>query len=103
MGMAYGIDQTKISERLDQLYLQLADLYMVVEKQDECQSVLETLEQRLELAAESSDYPYGIMNEIANILRKHESYELASQFYKKSLLCIKRRYKSEYMHQFSTS
>ena len=43
------------------------------------------------------------MNEIANILRKHELFDLASQFYKKALLCIKRRHKSNYLYQFSTA
>ena len=57
----------------------------------------------MEQAAENTDYPYGIMNEIANILRKHELFDLASQFYKKALLCIKRRHKSDYLLQFSTA
>lgn len=44
----FGIESSKISEKLDQLYLQLTDLYLTVEKQNECQSILDTLEQRLE-------------------------------------------------------
>lgn len=43
------------------------------------------------------------MNELANLLRKHENLELASQFYKKALLCIKRRYKTDYLNHESTS
>merc|ERR1719329_178675 len=43
------------------------------------------------------------MNEIANMLRKHENLDLATAYYKKALLCIKRRYKSEYLSQMGTS
>ena len=51
----------------------------------------------------AAEYTLGIINEIANILRKHENLDLATQFYKKALLCIKRLYKSEYLEQFCTS
>ena len=64
---------------------------------------MQILEERLENMASPDEYTLGIINEIANILRKHENLDLATQFYKKALLCIKRLYKSEYLDQFCTS
>lgn len=89
--------QDKITEKLDKMYLQLADLYLTIEKPVECESVIQILEQRLELVSSEDDYAYGIMNELANILRKHQNLDLSAQFYKKALLCIKRRYKTDYL------
>jgi tetratricopeptide (TPR) repeat protein len=43
------------------------------------------------------------MNELANILRKHENFEVSAQFYKKALLCIKRRFKQDFMKHFETA
>lgn len=83
--------------------MQLTDLYLTIDKLDECQSIVQILEERLEQAAHQEDYAFGILNEVANVLRKHENLELATQFYKKALLCIKRHYKSEYLDQFCTS
>ena len=93
----------KMTERLDQLYLELINLYLMVDKPTECQSVMQNLEDRLETMAVYDDYAFGIMNEIANMLRKHENLDLATSYYKKALLCIKRRYKSEYLCQMATS
>jgi tetratricopeptide (TPR) repeat protein len=90
-------------KKLDELYLVLVNLYLQTEKTDECQSVIQTLEQRLEGIAGENDYAYSVMNELANILRQQENFELAAQFYKKALLCIKRRYKQDYLQQFGTS
>ena len=42
------ITKYQIKEKLDQLYLQLTDLYLTIEKLDECQSAVQTLEERLE-------------------------------------------------------
>ena len=69
----------------------------------ECQSVIQTMEERLESVAHEDDYAYSIMNELANTLRKHENFELSAQFYKKALLCVKRRYKQDYLNQFGTA
>lgn len=69
----------------------------MVDKPTECQSVMQNLEDRLETMAVYDDYAFGIMNEIANMLRKHENLDLATTYYKKALLCIKRRYKNEYL------
>lgn len=76
---------------------------MMIDKPVECETVIQTLEERLERISSQDDYAFGIMNELANILRKHENLELAAQFYKKALLCIKRRYKTDYLKQLSTS
>ena len=81
----------------------LIDLYLTTENQADCQSVINQLELRLENASHSSDQSFKAMNELGTILRKHNNLELAAQFYKKSLLCIKRRHKQEFLSQFETS
>ena len=44
------------------------------------------------------DNSYKILNEMANILRKHNNIELAINAYKKSLLYLKKKHKNNYMH-----
>ena len=79
------------------------DLYLQTNKIKECQSVINTLEERLESVSAEDDYAYTIMNELANVLRKHNNYELSAQYYKKALLCVKRRYRQDYLNQFGTA
>jgi tetratricopeptide (TPR) repeat protein len=43
------------------------------------------------------------MNELANILRKHNNLSVAIQLYKKALLSIKTRFKNAYLEQRDTS
>ena len=62
----------------DKLYLILVDLYLQTNKAKECQSVINTLEERLESVSSEDDYAYTIMNELANVLRKHNNYELSA-------------------------
>lgn len=66
-----------LTKKLDELYLVLVDLYLQTQKQAECQSVVNTLEQRLEGIASEDDYAHAVMNELANLLRKHKNYDLA--------------------------
>lgn len=40
---------------------------------------------------------FKLMNELANILRKHNNLSVAIQLYKKSLLSIKTRFKNAYL------
>ena len=40
---------------------------------------------------------FKLMNELANILRKHNNLSVAIQLYKKALLSIKTRYKNAYL------
>lgn len=96
-------DKIKIAEKLDQLYLQLIDLYLTIEKPAEAESVIQLLESRLTMNSSEDDYAFGIMNEMANTLRKHNNLELSNEYYKKALLCIKRRYKTDFKKQLSTS
>jgi len=42
------ITKYQMGEKLDHLYIQLTDLYLTVDKLDECQSVVQILEERLE-------------------------------------------------------
>ena len=60
----------------DKLYLILVDLYLQTNKTKECQSVINTLEERS--VSSEDDYAYTIMNELANVLRKHNNYELSA-------------------------
>ena len=96
-------NKLKVTVKLDQLYHQLVDLYLTIEQPVQCEQIIQTLEDRLEKSSNEDDYAFSIMNELANLLRKHDNLELASQFYKKALLCIKRRYKTDYLNHESTS
>jgi len=40
---------------------------------------------------------FKLMNELANILRKHNNLSVAIQLYKKALLSIKTRFKNAYL------
>ena len=71
------VSKSKITEKLDQLYLQLTDLYLTINKLEECYSVVQILEERLSKTQNRDDYAFGILNEIANSLRKHENLDLA--------------------------
>ena len=73
-----------MAHKLDEQYLMLVDIYLTTSKNEECQTVIQTLEERLESIASEDDYAFTIMNELANILRKHENFELSAQFYKKA-------------------
>ena len=43
------------------------------------------------------------MNELANSLHQHQEFDLAQTYYKKALLCMKRRHKNKYLNQPETS
>ena len=57
----------------------------------------------MEINSNRDDYSYSMMNEIANTLRRHDNLTLSIDFYKKALVCVKRRHKSDYLSQFSTA
>jgi hypothetical protein len=44
-----------------------------------------------------------MMNEVANLLRKHVQFDLAQIYYKKALLCMKRRHKNQYLENWETA
>ena len=46
-------------------------------KQEECQSVIATIEQRVEGIACEDDYAHAVMNELANLLRKHQHFDMS--------------------------
>ena len=43
------------------------------------------------------------MNELANSLHQHQEFERALVYYKKALLCMKRRHKNKYIAQPETA
>jgi len=53
-------------------------------------------ETRLESMANTDEYAYKMMNELANLLQKHNKNDKAINFYKKALLCMKRKYKNKF-------
>ena len=84
-----------LGDKLDSVYLQLIEVYLIVGKSEEFHSVLSTLEQRLDEVADFSDRAFAMLNEIGQLLMKHGS-DTAGTFFKKALLAIKRRYKANY-------
>jgi len=44
-----------------------------------------------------------MMNEIANAFRQNQQWDKALLFYKKALLCMKRRHKNKYLSNYETS
>lgn len=92
----------KISFQLDKVYLQLINLYLSVDKKVEAQHLTEQLESRFESKLEEKS-TFKLLNEQANILRKHDNPAAAVQLYKKSLLSIKTRFKNDYLSQRDTS
>ena len=44
-----------------------------------------------------------MMNELANLHRKHEKLDSSLQYYKKSLLCMKRCHKNKYLENYETA
>lgn len=86
----------RCASKLDTIYVQLAELYLMVDKDAEFSSIVELLEGRLEAITESEDRAYEQMNELGVAMRRLGRHDLASTYFKKALLCIKRRYKSSY-------
>ena len=86
----------RCAEKLDSTYVQLAELYLLVDKDSEFNSIIELLEGRLEAVTEAEDRAYIQMNELGVVMRRLGRHDLASTYFKKALLCIKRRYKSNY-------
>jgi len=50
-----------------------------------------------------SDYTFGLLNELGNVLRSHQNLGLAEQFYKKALLNVKRKYKTKYLGHLASA
>jgi hypothetical protein len=44
-----------------------------------------------------------MLNEVANLLRKHSQLDLAQTYYKKALLCMKRVHKNQYLENWETA
>jgi tetratricopeptide (TPR) repeat protein len=60
------------------------------------------VEHRLQVALEDA-VSFKLMNELANILRKHDNLEISVSLYKKALLSLKQRFKNTYLQQRDTS
>ena len=71
------------SEKLERLYLQLVEIYLILEKEKECSDIVSILENK-----QNPD----IQQELGNLLRKHNNLELCIEFYKKVLLLLKRKH-----------
>lgn len=61
------------------------------------------LETRIDEISNSLQYAYRLMNELAIVLHKNEVHEMALTYYKKALLCIKRRFRNKYVAQPETA
>jgi hypothetical protein len=58
--------------------------------------LVEQVEMRLEQNLEDP-MTFKLINELANILRKHDNLSVGIQLYKKALLSIKTRFKNNYL------
>ena len=61
------------------------------------------METRLEQLSFSHEYSYRTMNELATILQAHGALKDALNYYKKALICMKRRHKNKYLDFSETS
>jgi hypothetical protein len=61
---------------------------MVGSRAKEAQYLVSQVETRLQIALEDP-VSFKLMNELANILRKHDHLEISVQLYKKALLSLK--------------
>lgn len=64
---------------------------------------MQTLESRLESISNTDEYAYRMMNELANLLQKYELHDKSIIYYKKALLCMKRRHKNRFNQQPETA
>ena len=87
-------DDTKYSVKLDKIYLQMVGLYLMQDARGKAKQLLNVLELRLEGLAQKDAYGYKMMNELANTLLQHSLHEEALSFYRKALICMKRRHKN---------
>lgn len=94
---------SKVAKKLDKIYLQLIDLYLELNNVAQCRQALSLLESRLERLSNSHEYSYRMMNELANTLHRHKDMDLALNYYKKALLCMKRRHKNKYLDHSETA
>lgn len=90
-------DDSKFSMKLDKTYLKLIDLYLETDQEPQRNQIILLIESRLESISTSQEYAYRLMNELANSLHQHRHFELALVYYKKALLCMKRRHKNKYL------
>jgi hypothetical protein len=58
---------------------------------------------RLGHISTSEDHAFKMMNELANILKLNFSYKLSLNYYRKALICIKRKHKNNFMKMWETS
>ena len=63
-------EKEKIIAKLDKFYIQLIDLYLQTNKSENFRQILTLIEQRL--ASDIREYSYRMLNEVANLLRKHD-------------------------------
>ena len=61
------------------------------------------MESKINDIASQQDYAFRLMNELAIIFHAQEDFETAMKFYKKALLCMKKRYKNKFQEQPETS
>lgn len=90
-------DSDKASSKLDKIYLSLVKLYLQENNFIKVKQILSSMELRLEAISNKDAYSYKLMNELANILVKANLKEDAIAFYKKALICLKRRHKNNFM------
>ncbi len=83
--------------------MQLIEMYLTKNMMVECKKVIHLFEIRMESISNSDDYAYRMMNELGNILQKKDFLDQAIIYYKKALLCMKRRHKNRFSHQPETA
>lgn len=72
----------------------LINLYLESSNFKKVRELLNLIELRLDSLSAKDSYAYRMMNELANTLLKHNMRDDALSFYRKSLICMKRRYKN---------
>ena len=90
-------DPDKASQKLDKIYLSLVKLYLQENNFIKVKQILSSMELRLEALSNKDAYSYKMMNELANVLVEKGLKDDGLQFYKKSLICLKRRHKNNFM------
>jgi tetratricopeptide (TPR) repeat protein len=94
---------SKVHLKLDKVHLKLIDLYLDTQQALQCKQIISLVERRLDSISTSQEYAYRLMNELANSLHQHQEYDQALIYYKKALLCMKRRHKNKYIAQPETA
>lgn len=81
----------------------MIDLYLQQGLSKEAESIIGVIEARVSNIAAEQEYAYRLTNELAIILQQNGQVEGALRFYKKALLCMKKRHRNKFQEQYETA